>query len=268
MKESDVIVNFQNSDVYRRETGADLLKKAINRLKAKNPKILEIGPGLGEIMETAILNNNLHEQMVTFLEPNMNSSTHLQAKFPKSTVVSSNLENFLKMDAKESKYDLIFANFSLHWVENLDKQISKLSNLLNSGGLIVFANTDSSRSFWGHIDSEVQNAFHGSKLFNIEKSHSMDDAQWVSVFTSLNEGGTFRAVSLTRLYGVAAVFKSKEECLENFKSIVGSKYLKVGTGSSSDGIEKFILNRLEKLSNSSGEIEVPASGFQVIVEKI
>ncbi len=104
VKTTDVVVKFDHSDVYRQNTGLDLLREAVSLLNRRKPKILEIGPGQGEIMESAILKSNLAEEMITFLEPNTESSKQLHNKFPKSEIIHSPLEGFLNRLMKNSNF--------------------------------------------------------------------------------------------------------------------------------------------------------------------
>ena len=255
-------IYFQQAKLYRKSIGTELLQKMYSS-KLTFKSLLEIGPGKGEIISEFISNSKLKELNLSFIEPDSTAIFNLQNRFPKSEIYNENLEQFLNKQFMFNQFDIIFANFSLHWVENIEARLVLLRELLTNEGLIGFSNTDSKRSFWADINKQVQLQFPGSSLFNIENTHSLNAKQWLEMF---NEKG-FTLVSETHYEGVAAVFDSPNSALSDFKMMVGKNYLKLSTGVTSQDIETFVLKILNEKKNENGQVEVNASGYSMVFKR-
>lgn len=256
-------IYFQHAELYRKNIGLELLEKLFD-ISSVSESLLEVGSGNGNIILEFLQNNHsLHKVKLSFIEPDSSAAAALSFRFPKADIYNENLELFLNKITNVGSFDIIFANFSLHWVSNIESRLDHLRNLLTQEGVIGFSNTDSNRSFWADIDRQVKIQFPDCSLFNIENSHSLTSKQWLEIF----ERKGFSFISETQYQGVAAVFESPSLALNNFKTTVGKNYLKLSAGITAQQVETFVLQILDKKKNSEGQVEINASGYSMVFKK-
>lgn len=257
-------VNFENATDYRQFIGENLYRKSIHY----NPdlfSILEIGPDEGNNFQKFLDSEDIiFKGDIVFLEPNLSSSLILEKKFPSSKIISSKLEQAFSKLSLLPRFDLIIANFSLHWVENLNSNLAQLAERINDNGLLSFSNTDSTRSFWALIDRQVKSNFIGCSLFNIDVSHSLSQDEWLKIIESLN----FKLIDKIIYDGTATLYKSIDEALIEFKRVSGEKYLKLTNGYRQEQIEDFVKKILIPHTNNDGKVSVNASGYSLIFQKM
>lgn len=253
-------VRFRDVVAYRHALGIALCKEAL-RFSSPQPKTLEIGPGNGGVAKELLALAKMDETKLTLCEPARDSG--VDKRFPKARVIFSRFEEALEQRVFPEQFDLIVANFSLHWVESISTFVNDLVTLLRPGGVLAMTNTDSSRSFWGGMDRKVTEKFPGSALFNIKESHSLSGDDWQKLFS--NAGLEIKASF--EYSGVASVFPTSEAAFNDFKNIVGSKYLRIAPPASASVIETYVQTLLKNQENAQGEFELSASAFQLVFRK-
>lgn len=263
MSSEKINVAFQDASEYRKFIGVKLYEDSI-RLSDSYNELLEIGPGNGEVAGSFLKNRpNLLGSRFSFVEPNERIQFELKNKFPHSRIFSSSLESALVDHLQDSNFDLILANFSLHWVNDLDSVVEKLTSKLKINGIIAFSNTDTKRSFWAKIDGKVRVKFPGCSLFKSAESHSMTLEQWRMLF--VDHG--YKTLKEYEYIGVAATFNNEFEALSDLKRMAGSKYLMVSGEFSQEEIETYILDLLRSNRDVDGLVSISASGYSLILRR-
>ncbi len=255
-------VNYDDARKYRLDIGIGLYSESI-KLHPDPKHIVEIGPGAGEAAHCFFESCKIDTGRLTFIEPNIESYRTLSQKFQDAKILSRSLEEVLYSEQFGRPFDLVVANFSLHWVEHLESVASKIWASMSPNGVLAFSNTDSTRSFWNSIDVAVKEKFPGNSLFNIENSHSLSASNWVDIFAASG----FILKSRTDYSGTAAVFDSPEIAFAEFKSMVGDRYLKLNGTHSKEEIETFVKSELKNQTNPQGNVRFWASGFRLVFQK-
>lgn len=240
----------------------ELLNEAVSQF-LNQPSFLEIGPGKGKVFDWAVQSQLLNPAKTVFCEPSVDSAQSLKERYPQSEIFINTFENYLK-NSIDLQFELIFAHFSMHWIDSIGLLLQKLYKITHPEGILAVTNTASERSFWGIIDSELRRKFPGCSLFNIDQSRSLTSDDWVDLF---HQNG-FKTIARWDVFGIATHFHSKESALDDFKKIAGDKYLKLSNDFYQDDIEKWILNRLNDDVKADGRLLVPASAFQLILKPI
>lgn len=254
-------VSFSDANIYRRNIGIKLYEEAL-RINPKGKVIVEIGPGSGDVAKSMTARDSLVDKSLFVIEPDASKKSTLLEVTSEQNIFQGSFESAVS-SGKIPNSDIVIANFSLHWVENLNIVLQELSRSINRGGVIAISNTDVSRSFWAEIDEKVKKRFPGSSLYNINISHSMSPQEWVELIESLG----FKSVYLADFHGTAALMQSAEFAFSEFKRMAGAKYLRLGNGISQIEIEEFVMNELLKNSDSMGRVKVKASGFAYVATK-
>jgi len=104
-------------------------KDLSDNINLKNPQnIIDIGCGPGN--STGILANKWPGSKITGLEPSLTMIEKAKKDFPDLEWIHDKAEN-LNIN---NKYSLVFANSSLHWIENHRELIPKLWKIVDSEG--------------------------------------------------------------------------------------------------------------------------------------
>ena len=121
-----------NSNAFIQKIMADELIKLINGKKYKN--ILEIGSYTGILTEKLNKNNfNFENYIAIDLIPQ--SKSYINKINNKIEFLNIDIENF----KTQKKFDLIIANASLQWCDDLSYVLKKLQTLLTADGIIAFS---------------------------------------------------------------------------------------------------------------------------------
>ena len=116
----------------------DGLKLIKHLAPEKNSKILDLGCGGGRLA-VALGEYVGPGGKVVGVDPDKESIKSAKEKY-----ASSNVE-FLEADGEtfpEDQYDIIFANHSIHWIEDKDAVFKRVLNNLRPGGRFAFTATD------------------------------------------------------------------------------------------------------------------------------
>lgn len=258
--QSEIKLNFDRVEDYRRAVGRELLSRLPIEFSRPDWRVVEVGPGPDS--ELVLLSSTAsHGAATVFIEPDEISAEKIAAALPKSEVFRGRVEHVSATLGGES-FDLIYANFSLHWSENLSQTVFHLARILKPGGKIAFTITDPSRSFWALVNTEFKKVFVGCDLFNIENSHSLSMEEWKNLFADVGLDLESEIV----FSGTASRAESSISALSSFKKACGPRYLRlVGDVTVSD-VETWLLSHLETFQ-SGGAIAIPASGSSLIFSK-
>lgn len=254
-------VNFKLASDYRTYIGARLYEESIKFLGNTN-HVLEIGPGNGAaLLEFEKTNDYKKIASVTFIEPSEKAIDSLKDRFPKSLIIPTTLENSIDSLRQNLRFDLLIANFSLHWLAHFDLILKQLTEVVKPQGIFSFSNTDTKRSFWANLDAQVRAKFPACGLFNVTKSHSLSLEQWESLF--IQSG--YSVLKKIEYIGTAAEFESAEAALADLKQMAGSKYLRLAGKYTAQDIETYVLELLNTHASLNGKINVTASGYSLIL---
>lgn len=255
-------VNYQNISLYHQYLGYQLYFLSSN-LKESIENILEIGPGNGQAAREFMHLNNKWNGSLTFVEPSADAGKLLKKKFPGSEVLDVTFEKSLRQLQRMRPFDLVVANFSLHWIENIEKKLLDINAIMPLGGILAFSNTDYERSFWAQIDKKISEELEGCSLFKVKDSHALSIEKW----KRMTEESGFELCEAFEYDGVAAVYKSIDMAMNLLKKSAGDKYLKLASGISQDEVEGFIRKELKKNLNEEKKIPLNASGYSLIFKK-
>ncbi len=121
-----------NSNAFVQKIMADELIELLNNKKYKN--ILEIGSYTGILTEKLVLKNPDFENY-TAVDIISQAKKYVNKINNKIEFINADIENF----ETDKKFDLIIANASLQWCDNLDKVIKKLQSFLANDGVMVLS---------------------------------------------------------------------------------------------------------------------------------
>ena len=121
-----------NSNAFVQKIMADELIELLNDKKYKN--ILEIGSYTGILTEKLVLKNPDFENY-TAVDIISQAEKYVNRINNKIEFINADIENF----KTDKKFDLIIANASLQWCDNLDKVIKKLQSFLAEEGAIALS---------------------------------------------------------------------------------------------------------------------------------
>lgn len=121
-----------NSNAFVQKIMADELIELLNNKKYKN--ILEIGSYTGILTEKLVLKNPDFENY-TAVDIISQAKKYVNKINNKIEFINADIENF----KTDKKFDLIIANASLQWCDNLDKVIKKLQSFLAEDGVIALS---------------------------------------------------------------------------------------------------------------------------------
>lgn len=248
---------------YRVDIGFNLFKNCWEAVNLRSPKIFEIGPGNGAVIARALEKYKIPSNALVFCEPDLTKTDILKSKFPNSRIITAPIESF---DSSwiESGYDIVFAGFSLHWIEALSTVLKNIHRLLKSSGVMGITITDQTRSFWTQRNQEFKKAFKGCAIYNDDgDSHNLTPTQWIALL----EKNGFSIFSKICVDGVAATYTNPENALKDFRNACGTHYLKRSSDYSVEECEKWIVDRLLQLADKTGRLNIPATAFQIIAKK-
>ena len=121
-----------NSNAFVQKIMADELIELLNNKKYKN--ILEIGSYTGILTEKLVLKNPDFENYIA-IDIISQAKKYVNKINNKIEFINADIENF----ETDKKFDLIIANASLQWCDNLDKVIKKLQSFLANDGVIALS---------------------------------------------------------------------------------------------------------------------------------
>ena len=121
-----------NSNAFVQKIMADELIELLNDKKYKN--ILEIGSYTGILTEKLVIKNPDFENY-TAVDIISQAKKYVNRINNKIEFINADIENF----KTNKKFDLIIANASLQWCDNLDKVIKKLQSFLAEEGAMVLS---------------------------------------------------------------------------------------------------------------------------------
>lgn len=139
----------------------DMAKKLISLIKKKKfNNILEIGSYTGFLTQLAVENFEFNNYLALDI---INSFDFIKNLSPKINFLKEDIENF----QTDKKFDLIIANASLQWCNDLENVIKKLKTNLADNGLIAIS-IFSKKNF-----IEIKETFNiGLNYFSIEEIKS------------------------------------------------------------------------------------------------
>ena len=130
---------YHNNSKLQKNIAEDLYLLAKEYIKP-NSKILDLGAGSGAIAH--YIPNKLHHN-ITLLDNAKPMLDIAKKQFPNCKTL---LADFNDLNEHKQKYDIIFANMSLHWSLNIHETLKQITNLLTING-IIFISLPSNASF-------------------------------------------------------------------------------------------------------------------------
>ena len=110
-----------------------IIKKMLPDLKGK--KILDLGCGNGT-MSRYFIENGATKVLALDISQNMINEAKEKNSLEGITYVIDGMEN---LDKINEKFDLVFSSLAFHYVEDFNKLIKDISNLLNNNGVLLFS---------------------------------------------------------------------------------------------------------------------------------
>ncbi len=223
---------------------------------------LEIGPGTNSLIVKELKQRGSTGKHSLFIEPDITSAAVIELQLPSAKVIPSKIENVVA-SLPPVYFDFIYANFSLHWSDNLHDVLQGLARTLKPKGKMGVTITDQARSFWAQINSEFKETFPGCDLFNATEIKSLPSESWLRAFSDSG----FKLDEDIIFSGTAAKAEDTNSALEGFKKSCGDKYLKLNNDTSEEAAEAWVLKKLQDFQDSEGRVLIPASGRSFIVSK-
>lgn len=101
----------------------------------KNKKVLDLGCGNGT-MSRYFIENGAKEVLALDISVNMINEAKEKNNLEGITYVIDGMEN---LDKINDKFDLVFSSLAFHYIEDFNKLMKDISNLLNDGGMLLFS---------------------------------------------------------------------------------------------------------------------------------
>lgn len=126
-----------------------------------NLKVLDLGCGTGELTQ------KLYNQLTNPFLIGIDSSAEMLAKAPSQENIEFRQLSITEQLEQESKWDLIFSNAALQWVDNHEELFSKIISRINPGGQLAVQMPQQTENTLNKILSElVQEEPYASYLHN------------------------------------------------------------------------------------------------------
>lgn len=199
---------YSKNSLLQKSIAIDLIKLASSYI-TKDSAILDLGCGFGQIaalLATKELTN------VTMVDNASKMLDIAKKNFPKYNIIEDDINNLNKLD---QSYDVIFANMSLHWCNDINSTIKNAQNHLKKNGKI-FISIPSENSFQElhEINQKLKTKLNLGPLINANhlKNQQIITKEYSQNFNSLSE-------LLKNFKKTGTGFKSK-----NIKPILKSDY--------------------------------------------
>ncbi|PWB23623.1 methyltransferase domain-containing protein [Flavobacterium sp. HTF] len=114
-----------------------------------NLKVLDLGCGTGE------LTHKLYNQLTNPFVIGIDSSAEMLAKAPSQENIEFRQLSITEQLEQESKWDLIFSNAALQWVDNHQELFSKIISRINPGGQLAVQMPQQTENTLNKILSEL-----------------------------------------------------------------------------------------------------------------
>ncbi|KAG5667265.1 hypothetical protein PVAND_015253 [Polypedilum vanderplanki] len=117
----------------------------------KSLKLADIGTGCGKILNDAVLNESgLNFSFVVGIDKSVDLIKKASEKYKseKTEFLVRNIEDDWIKDEYLINFDLIFSNYTFHWIKNHEKAFENIHQMLNPGGLFCFTFFHSSVIFY------------------------------------------------------------------------------------------------------------------------
>jgi len=96
-----------------------------------NLKVIDLGCGTGELTQ------KLHQKLTNPLVLGIDNSAEMLAKAPKQENLEFKEKTILEQLNEETKWDLIFSNAALQWIDNHHDLFPRIISRLNTGGQLA-----------------------------------------------------------------------------------------------------------------------------------
>jgi hypothetical protein len=260
--QSTIELKFKSVTDYRKAIGQELLSRIQINFAKPGTTVLEIGPGMHSELVQSMLKAGSVGQGAVFIEPHRAAADKVKAELPKARVIGTSLESEVS-SLPDGYFDLIYANFSLHWSDALSDSMLGLCEASKFGASFLMTITDQSRSFWARINQSFKAEFPGCDLFRAGEAKSLDVDGWRK--TLVVSG--FQIQEELLFSGIASVSANPTDVLENFKKAVGDKYLKLASSVTKPQAEAWLLEKLKTFQTQASEIPIPASGYSFVCKR-
>jgi trans-aconitate methyltransferase len=260
--QSQIKLKFTDVNEYRKAIGRELLSRMGINFSSTDLKMLEIGPGQHSELVSVLKASKSDGTGIVFIEPHLAAATGIQEELTQSRVIGSKIE--VEGAALPAGYfDGVYANFSLHWSDQLPEVLSYLYDSLKSNGVLGFTITDQSRSFWASMNLKFKSQFPGCDLFNAPEAKGLGASEWKELLTET--GFTLKEELIFE--GMASASPNAQSVLENFQRVCGDKYLKLSGSVTRERAEAWLVDQISRLADNSGLIPIPASGLSLVAIK-
>jgi ubiquinone/menaquinone biosynthesis C-methylase UbiE len=101
----------------------------------KNKKILDLGCGNGT-MSKYFIDNGAYSVLAIDISTNMINEAKEKNSNEKITYKVCSMEDISKI---KDKFDLVYSSLAFHYIEDFDKLIKEIYNLLNNNGILLFS---------------------------------------------------------------------------------------------------------------------------------
>lgn len=145
----------------------DLLDGAAGRFEKKSPpRIVDLGCGTGELTRV------LHERFDGASTVGIDSSSEMLAKSPHDVANLKFERGDISAFAAENRYDLIFSNAAVQWVDDHETLFARLARALTPGGQLAIQMPANHDHISHAVAAEVAQRPHFSKLLGGHVRHS------------------------------------------------------------------------------------------------
>lgn len=110
-----------------------IMKKMLPDVKGKD--VLDLGCGVGE-MSRYCAENGAKSVLGLDISSNMINEAKKQNDYPN---VDFKILGMEELEQVERKFDIVFSSLAFHYIEDFEKLMKDISNLLNDGGILVFS---------------------------------------------------------------------------------------------------------------------------------
>lgn len=159
---------YDKNNKLQIEAGIQLINLITQHTNKANT-IIDLGCGTGKT--TQLLLNQIHHQKCYALDISESSLSLATTRLPKNTTILQ--QDFNDLNQQLTKFDLIFANLSLHWSNNIEKSLNIIAQTLDTHGYFAFTiPLKGTLNTLNEINPEHKHAFHTCSEFQaiIEKT--------------------------------------------------------------------------------------------------
>jgi trans-aconitate 2-methyltransferase len=160
--------NADNYNTYKTERSQPFFDALQLVQKRKGMKVIDLGCGDGEF--TNILSEYLEDAEITAIDSSLNMMEKaFRFEKPGLRFLIKNIEEQL---ASNNKWDLVFSNAALHWVNNHSYLFKQLAASIDPGGQLVVQMPCQNQNMSNRLMREVAEQEPFSKYFTASEIHS------------------------------------------------------------------------------------------------